>query len=379
MKKRMGLCGAFALLGGVWGGTAAHAQSSVLLYGVMDMGLQRTVAGGNGAVNALSSAGLTTSRIGFRGTEDLGGGLAAGFMLEGSLNPDTGTGRATNSNNQASGASVAGPLTFDRESYVSLSGSLGEVRLGREFSPTHYNSIAFDPFNANGVARAGNFTFAGVGSGPLPTAVNASNSVSYWLPKHIGGFYGMALAALGENASTAPNPNDGRVLGARFGYASGPFDVAAAATRTRYASTTTVGDYTYASVGGTWDLGVAKLFALYNVVTVDLSTGRVKKNTAEIGAHISVGDAGRIRLSYARLDDHSDAALRNGDASPRSANDASQFGIGYVYTLSKRSALYGTYGRVLNHGQATYAVTGGSAPAPGLRSSGLEFGVRHLF
>ncbi|BEP41834.1 hypothetical protein GmRootV15_24230 [Variovorax sp. V15] len=135
----------------------AQAQSSVTVFGVMDLGIQYTSGAGpgGGSVKALSNGGLSTSRLGFRGTEDLGGGLRAGFWLEGSLNPDTGTGRPSNSNNQASGAGTAGPITFDRMSFVSLSSDkLGELRLGHDFIPMHYNSIYFDPFNANGVARA---------------------------------------------------------------------------------------------------------------------------------------------------------------------------------------------------------------------------------
>ena len=78
---------------------AVHAQSSVTLFGVVDLGVLHTRAGGVGSATALGNGGLSTSRIGFRGTEDLGSGLRAGFWLEGSLNPDSGTGRATNTNN----------------------------------------------------------------------------------------------------------------------------------------------------------------------------------------------------------------------------------------------------------------------------------------
>ena len=151
--------------------------------------------------------------------------------LEGSLNPDNGTGRPTNTNNQSTGAGTAGGgLAFDRRAYVSLAGSWGELRLGHDFVPTHYNSISFDPFNANGVARAGNLTFAGagLGSAPLFTAITASNSVSYWLPPNLGGFYGVAMVALGENASNTANSKDGNMKSVRIGYAQGAFDVAAA-------------------------------------------------------------------------------------------------------------------------------------------------------
>nr|WP_296022214.1 porin [uncultured Acidovorax sp.] len=359
---------------------AVHAQSSVTLFGVVDLGVLHTRAGGVGSATALGNGGLSTSRIGFRGTEDLGGGLRAGFWLEGSLNPDSGTGRATNTNNQPSGATTAGPLVFDRMSFVSLShAQWGEVRLGRDFIPTHYNSIYFDPFNANGVARAGNLTFAGAGTGPLPTAIAGSNTLSYWLPGKLGGLYGMAMVGTGENLSSAPNSDDGNFAGVRLGYASGAFDVAAAYTRSQFSATTAIGNYTHANVGGTWDAGFAKFFALYNRVTVQLAAGSVRKNTAEIGAHIPAFTAGRIRLSYAYLDDRSDSGLRTPGGLARSGDDARQIGVGYVHNLSKRTALYGTYARISNRGEARYTVSGGTAPVGGHSSSGWELGVRHTF
>lgn len=374
-KQQIWICSAIALACG-----GAHAQSSVTLFGVVDLGVQYTKGEGTGSARALSNGGLSTSRIGFRGTEDLGGGLRAGFWLEASLNPDSGTGRASNTNNQVSGATAAGPIVFDRMSFVSLAHeSFGEVRLGRDFIPTHYNSIYFDPFNANGVARAGNLTFAGAGTGPLPTGITGSNTVSYWLPGKLGGFYGMAMAGTGENLSTAENSDDGNFAGARLGFASGPFDVAAAVTRSQFSSAAAIGNYTHANIGGTWDAGFAKFFTLYNRVTVKIAGGTVRKNTAEIGAHVPVFEVGRIRLSYAYLDDRSDEGLRSANGMPRHSDNARQIGIGYVHNLSKRTALYGTHARLSNSGQARYTVSGGVAPAGGSVSSGWEFGVRHIF
>jgi predicted porin len=357
----------------------AHAQSSVTLYGIVDTSFQHFRAGGVGTQNAVGSGGLSTSRLGFRGVEDLGGGLRAGFWLESSLNTDVGTGRATNTNNQPSGATLAGGLQFDRNAYVSLAGNWGEVRLGHDFVPTHWNSIYFDPFNANGVARAGNFTFSAVTSGSLPTTITASNSVSYWLPPGLGGFYGEAMYAVGENLSNAPNADDGRLAGARLGWTNKQVDVAAAYTHTHFNPGAAIGNYTHANVGASWNLGFAKLFALYNTVHVDVLGGPVKKRTWEVGAHIPVSPAGRIRLTYARLDDRSAATLLNANGSARAGNDAHLWGVGYVHDLSKRTALYGTYARITNKGQATYTVSGGPAPAAGGASTGLEVGVRHLF
>lgn len=358
----------------------ASAQSgSVTLYGVVDLGVSRTSAGGVGSVTGVSNGGYATSRLGFRGREDLGGGWAAGFVLEGSLNPDTGTGRSTNTNNQASGAVATTSLTFDRQSYVSLSGPVGEFRLGHDFAPTHWNNIYFDPFNQNGVARAGNLTFAAVGSGALYTTIVVSNSISYWLPKDLGGFYGMAMVAFGENGSGSAQKNDGNLMGGRLGFAHGAFDIAGGITRTRYARTPTLGNYTHANIGATYNLGFAKLFALYNQADVQLATGKVRKRTYELGAHIPVTAQGKVRLSYAMLNDDSSASLLNADGSARSSNDARQLGIGYVHDLSKRTALYASYGHIRNRGQASYFVNGGSAPLAGRNSSGAEFGIRHLF
>lgn len=358
---------------------AAHAQSSVTLWGVVDVNVQHLKATGAGSTNALGNGSLSTSQLGFRGVEDLGGGLRAAFWLEGSLNPDTGTGRNTNTNNQPSGAvNGGGALTFDRRSYVALGGQWGELRLGHDFVPTHYNSISFDAFNANGLARAGNFTFTGTGNAPLPTAITASNAISYWLPPNIGGLYGMVMVAAGENPSGTATHDDGTFRSMRLGYARGPFDVAAGYSRTSYAATATLGDYTHANVGASWNAGFAKFFALFNRVEVDVANGPVRKDTWVVGAHVPAGP-GRLRFSYGRLSDRSAGTLLNADGTARSENDATLMGIGYVYDLSKRTALYATYGRVSNDGQANYLASGSLTPTGGGTSSGVEVGLRHAF
>jgi len=99
----------------------AHAQSSVTLFGVVDASVVRMSSNTN-SVTGLSSGGQSSSRLGFRGVEDLGGGLKAGFWLEGGLNTDNGT---------------AAGFRFDRRSTVSIAGGFGEVRLGRDKSPAY--------------------------------------------------------------------------------------------------------------------------------------------------------------------------------------------------------------------------------------------------
>ncbi len=128
------------------------AQSSVTLFGVVDA----AYAVGNGSLTdktQLRNSGYNSSRLGFRGTEDLGGGMKASFWLEAGVNNDDGTGSASSALNQAQTAANVGTqgLTFNRRSTVSLEGKMGEVRLGRDYTPQFWSETAFDPFGTNGV------------------------------------------------------------------------------------------------------------------------------------------------------------------------------------------------------------------------------------
>jgi predicted porin len=101
---------------------AASAQSSVTLFGIVDAAYGR-VSGNGTSITGVSNSGINSSRLGFRGTEDLGGGMSAGFWLEGQLSNDDGRGAGTSTNNQATGGAIAGlnggqGLTFNRRSTV---------------------------------------------------------------------------------------------------------------------------------------------------------------------------------------------------------------------------------------------------------------------
>ena len=113
----------------------AFAQSTVTIFGVLDTSVAHISSGGS-KVTGLSNGGLSSSRLGFRGTEDLGGGLAAGFWLEGGLAVDNGN---------------SGGYGLERRSTVSLSSNtFGELRLGRDKVPAYLNIETFDPFGDTG-------------------------------------------------------------------------------------------------------------------------------------------------------------------------------------------------------------------------------------
>src|SRR5437867_13122615 len=118
MKKSLIAIAAVAAAG------CASAQSSVTVFGVVDVGVAH-LSGDGVSKTGVSTGGANISRWGFRGTEDLGGGLAASFWLEAGLDVDTGSGKG-----------AGGGLSFNRRSTVSLSGSIGEVRLGRDDAAT---------------------------------------------------------------------------------------------------------------------------------------------------------------------------------------------------------------------------------------------------
>jgi predicted porin len=363
MKKSLIALAALAAVG------AASAQSSVTLFGIVDATLQRVSNSGAGAgsVTRLTNSGYNSSRLGFRGTEDLGGGMSASFWLEAGLSNDDGQGAATNSNNQASGtgAGVNGRqgLTFNRRSTVSLAGGWGELRLGRDYTPQFWNLTVFDPFGTNGAGTTQ--TLNGVAGAAITgvTTVRASNSIGYFLPGNLGGFYGQVQHYRGENASTVgATEDDGNGLGFRVGYAAGPLNVALSLSRTEYAA----GDVRQNNIGAQWDFGVAKLMGH---VTRD-EAGAVEGQGYLIGGLVPVG-AGEIRLSYSQYE--VDAV----GADPRSRKVA----LGYVHNLSKRTALYTTYARVRNSNGATSSAVPGAATGPGAgsSSSAWDLGVRHSF
>jgi predicted porin len=356
----------------------ASAQSSVTLFGVVDAALQHVSNSGGASGTRMVQGQNTRSNFGLRGTEDLGGGMAASFWLEADVAVDDGTGGTTNTNNGATNANGANGnaggatgLVFNARSTVSLSGGWGELRLGRDYTPAFRSISAFDPFGTRGSGTNQILNSTGLLANAT-TSVRASNSIGYFLPT-MGGVYGELKYWLGENASNAvgtvgaatglATSKDGRGAGLRVGYASGPFNVAAAYDRTKYA----VGDYTESNIGGSWDFGMAKVMA---VVERDKS-GSTDGRGWEIGTVVPVG-AGDIKASYARYRIEPAAGLQP---------TAKKIALGYVHNLSKRTAVYVTYARVKNSNGSNAPVQGGAFGNPGINqsSTGYDVGLKHSF
>jgi predicted porin len=345
-------------------GTGAIAQSSVTLFGIVDATLQYASQNDVHVTRLNGNGGLQSSRIGFRGIEDLGGGLSAGFHLEAGVNVDSGAGAGTTTDNQTPPDALGGNqgVLFNRRATVSLLGGWGELRLGRDNVPAYQNIFTYDPFGASGAGSILNIAQGGLTrSSTIQTALRASNSIGYFLPSGLAGFYGQAMYALGENASNAAGgtKNDGNYAGLRIGYAAGPFSVGVAYGKTSLAS----GDVSVADVGGVFDFGFAKAMAQY---FRDSKDGSSDSEGWMIGGQINLG-SGYFPIAYSTVKDK--------DATNRTAK---QLAAGYVYNMSKRTALYGTLSYIKNEDGAN--LSGGGVPGVANEPwRAVDLGIRHSF
>ncbi|WP_137920422.1 porin [Hydrogenophaga sp. 2FB] len=347
MKKSILLLSAFGAA------CAANAQTSVTLYGVIDVAVTR----GNGSVSdrtMLGRGALSPNRFGLRGNEDLGGGMSAGFALEAGYNADDGTGGSTNTNNQNSGV-VSGGLVFSRASYLRLGGAWGEVRAGRDYVPQYLNFGIGDPLGLVGAGAALNYTNIITG----PTSARASNGLFYYSPSMLGGLVVNLAHYRGENMTGIPTEDDGTGNGIRLSYQAGAFVGGVGWGQTHYAA----GDATQRNVAASYDLGGVKLMGMLSRDRL----GTLQSRGGVFGAHAKVGAAGLLRAAYS-------THRTNAVGTPESKKLA----LSYVHSFSKRTALYTTVARVSNSGGASVALNGARTGANRI-STGWDVGMRHSF
>ena len=329
---------------------AASAQSSVTLFGIVDLNLRRVDNGSAPALTTQNQDGIASSRLGVRGIEDLGGGLKAGFWLEGGIGADTGA---------QGGSNGVSAVNWNRRSTVSLIGdAFGEIRLGRDYTPSFWNQTVFDVFGTNGVGSHIN-AFSTLGSGAI-TQVRANNAFGYFLPA-MGGLYGQVMLTASEAVSPAANVY---YKGFRLGYSAGPLNIAGAYGVT---DTATSDDYKDVNLGVSYTMGVATLYGQYGKQT----WGSADQKRYYVAVAVPMG-AATLKASYSKFDGSADSL------------DATQIALGVVYDLSKRSSLYATYARLDNGGNnatgAKFTIGGGAAGIKGGEAStGFEFGVKHAF
>jgi predicted porin len=314
----------------------AQAQSELNVYGIVDVGLVRESDAPKGSVTNLNSGIASGSRLGFKGSENLGGGIKASFVLENGFNADT-------------GAAGQGGLLFGRQSYVGLSGGFGALTLGRQYSP-YYKALrdVGDPFGAVNLAgRAGNI---------MATNTRVDNTVEYVTPNTAGLQADLAYVA-GE---TAGDSAASRALSGALAYARGSLRVQLARHQLNNASATD--RTTNTLLAASYDAGALILHA---AVAGNKGTGAADSRDLVAGVTVPFG-ADRLLLSRVR---HADRTL--------AAQDATQWGIGFFHARSPRTDLYAAYASILNRHGAAFKV--GNATDKGTGSKAANLGVRHSF
>ncbi|MDP3343761.1 MAG: porin [Hydrogenophaga sp.] len=294
--------------------SAAFAQSSVTVYGKVDMGISNAIGNATKAQTGLNEA--SGSRLGFRGTEDLGGGLKANFILEHRFKPDTGA------------ESTPGTFWVGR-SIVGLSGGFGKVDFGRDYSAAFWTALGADVFGYDGVANNAAATSASTNPARL------ANVISYSSPS-MGGFMAQGSYAFKETAAAGVK----NATSVRLAYAAGPLSASVAASKNH-------NNTDYSAFGAAYDFGMAKANLLIskgeNVAGADI-------DGMTLGLVVPMG-AVTLKASYATLE-------------VGNVKTVSQLGLGARYALSKRTDVYTSYAR---NSKATVDKTG------------FEIGLQHNF
>jgi predicted porin len=226
---------------------------------------------------------------------------------------------------------------------------MGELILGRDYTPQFWSETVYDPFGTNGVGT--NIAFNKGGT----TGVRSSNGIGYKSPS-MGGIALWAQTWMGENSSTAA-AKVGNGNGFRITFDQGKFSAAVAdSSLTTGAGTTNK----TSNIAGSYDLGVAKVMAQSNTTKI---TGAKDIKGSVIGALVPMA-GGTFRIASSQTD--------------QAGKKSSLMAVGFVNPLSKRTDLYATYARVSNSGGANAALNG-AVTAANASSTGYEFGVKHSF
>jgi predicted porin len=405
MKKLLIASAALAMVAGT-----AQAQSSVTVYGVLDIGYTATdskftASNGTSITNKSSSTGngdgaLATSRFGVRGSEDLGGGRKANFVLEYDL-VDAGVGgtgalQTTTANTSTTTATNTNGFGA-RYSWVGLEDAkLGQLRLGRQEQSIHSVLVGGSAGMANNVSGAiYSAGAADINNQPAsirPHNVFLNRAITYISPRMSGFTVEVQTANQEIEVSGTTQNVKASENGASLKYSAGKLNLAYGMAEVKQQTATTGDNATVSKQQGfaaNYDLGMARVFALYAERENKLMGALVQKTKAtEIGVQVPMGKTTLWASGFDGERDGSDnsavAAGFNGLTVGGASNtqltnfnkataDVSGYQVGAMYNLSKRTAVYGIYGK-----QEIKATTG-SATGAKVASDAVALGVRHSF
>lgn len=349
----------------------AQAQSSVTIYGVLDASIERlsNVGAGHDSITRMPglTGGMLPSRLGFRATEDLGDGLKAVFTLEQGIGIDSGT------LNQ-------GGRSWGRQAFVGLQGGWGSLTLGRQYSMLFWSQLDADIL---GPAMYG----SGSLDSYLPNA-RVDNALAYrgsFGPVTVGATYSFGRDAVNAGPSpsgtncageSATNTKACRQWSLLAKYDSAQWGVALAMDEIRGGAgafaglTSSAMSDRRATVAGWLKFDALKLGAGLIDRDNGASTSTPRSKLWYVGAAYNLTPQFTLDGELFKLD------YRN------SANGATLYALRGTYSLSKRTALYATAGRIANDGTLALGVSNaaaGNAPVAGGNQSGLAAGIKHSF
>lgn len=357
----------------------AAAQSNVTIFGRVDASIHHMDLGSGASTTKMDNGLYTASRLGFRGTEDLGGGLSALFHLESGVTIDNGS---------ASG----GNRFFNRGAFVGLSSqSWGTLTLGRQYGPIFWPFLNADDAGplrlhgfstTNSVQRSQLFrvrpdalqvavadgTLGRIDGGVYSVGATSSfeNNLAFYKSPTFGGLT-FALAA----GAAEGYVDSGKVFGANVEYRNGPLYLGGAFNR-KDGIVNGGGErqrVDEAVIGGLYALtDTFKLWGNVHSWKVDPGTlDSVKGKDFMVGASYWVGP-GQIWANYSKKSVDSCTAC-----------DSSGLGIGYNHLLSKRTELYVAYGHVSNQANSLIGLANTAPTAPGDSIRGIAVGIAHQF
>ena len=316
----------------VCGASAAMAQSSVNLYGRVNTTVENTKFGSDSSVTALRS---NSSFLGFRGQEDLGGGLKAGFQLEGSFGSDDGS----------------GPFNFTRHSELNLSGGFGALRLGTFNAASYLATADYISMHNHDTGLSADALYV--------YGMRETNKIAYVTPD-MGGLTAEVQHSFHEQTTGGKNAWDAALnysagaFGFGLGYSNSPTDF--------YALSTDKAQQMAARLSfSAGDLVLGAYYQYAKFEDVNLTTSDVKRQAARLAAmytlgsselHANIGRADKLKVNGSKID----------------GTAATQWTLGYNYNLSKRTKAYGYYTKINDGSEQFYG---------DLRS--IAIGVRHLF
>lgn len=350
---------------GVLCSSTAWAQSQVTVYGIIDTGVEYVTnanAAGNSVMRVTSNTGTVPSRIGFKGTEDLGGGMQALFVLENGFAPDTGN-------------LGQGNRLFGRQSYVGLKGAYGTVMVGRLQNMTY---IA----RSNADVMGPQIFSIGSLDPYLPNA-RSDNAIGY-----LGSFSNFTLGAtysFGRDTSSAGGPPGTNCAG----------EVAGDSKACRQVTGLLAYDSPVFGMATAYDILYGGKGAAAGLTDSSYSDQRITLNGYFMLGQVKIGGGLIDRRIKMITDTHSDlyflgasyplspnwvldaqvSRLRVKDSDKTSTLSTARL----TYNLSKRTALYGTVGYIQNSGSAAVALDSGGTVGTGLNQTGVMAGIRHAF